>query len=423
MLWIRTSRGHRAYVAPELLNGCAPTPRSDVFSLGVTLYYVLMGVHPFSTIDSLPTNENVLLGKCVRPRELKPEIPRRLEAICLKAMSLDPDERYQTAGEMQSELENFLAGRVVRAGGISTRLVSGMLEVRSKPFTAAAVSVVLLLTFLIFGQWWVLSRQDGKLASGEIIQQQQDDAIDELQTTLAFFLEQLVKSPSDVGTGQKTTYSPAQIKMLFHHLGIFQQLPRSPESTKSVARSLVLLAGYAYEAQDRKLSRQCANQAIVWLDELSGSAGQLTVEEQNSYFECYLQLAKLHVHDRNYGEAMPYLAKAEQAGLEWGFDLRTVRLERAKILIQRKSYSRAAEQLLSLERDSIANDNRTSLSIIQLLNRLESCDAAVGMPIGTREVPGGGFTARATFTGDHREKIWKGARYSSWSRELLCAAP
>ena len=91
-------------------------PASDVYSLGATLYTILTGTEPFES-----TVIGVILGKVqtgdfVPPRERNPAVPRALNAICLKAMSLRPKDRYPFgAAALASDIEHWLADEPVTA--------------------------------------------------------------------------------------------------------------------------------------------------------------------------------------------------------------------------------------------------------------------------------------------------------------------
>ena len=106
--------GTPAFMSPEQAQGQleALGPSSDVFSLGATLYQLLTGVPPYSGEDLL---RRAQLARYERPRQVRSEIPRPLEAICLKAMAAAPRERYASAGELASEIERWLAGEPVTA--------------------------------------------------------------------------------------------------------------------------------------------------------------------------------------------------------------------------------------------------------------------------------------------------------------------
>lgn len=108
--------GTPSYMSPEQAAGRldALGPTSDIYSLGATLYQLITGKVPFRGKEDEVLG-NVQLGRFARPREVNPSAPRALEAICLKAMSRMPADRYQSAMEMADDLERFMADEPVKA--------------------------------------------------------------------------------------------------------------------------------------------------------------------------------------------------------------------------------------------------------------------------------------------------------------------
>lgn len=94
------------YAAPEQVLGGVVDPRTDLFAVGVTLYLLTTGRHPFQGKDSASTLRNILSDEPpVRPSVLKTSYSRTLEAVVMKALEKDRDRRWPSAEEMRLALE------------------------------------------------------------------------------------------------------------------------------------------------------------------------------------------------------------------------------------------------------------------------------------------------------------------------------
>ncbi len=118
--------GSPAYMAPESLRGVAGAvgPEADVFSLGVLLYELLTLTRPFRADNVARLLYIAATEEPEPPSQRAPdrEIPAEVEAVCLRALSKDPADRYADAGELMADLEGYLEG--VRPRQEADRLVA-----------------------------------------------------------------------------------------------------------------------------------------------------------------------------------------------------------------------------------------------------------------------------------------------------------
>ena len=135
--------GTLRFMAPERLDGRCDV-RSDVYSVGVTLYEMLTLRPAFAKTDRMALLEQVRTGAPPRPRRCDPHIPRDLETIVLKAMARDSAERYATANALAEDLRRFLADRPIWARR-SSAMERTWRWCRRNPAVASLTAFVLLL--------------------------------------------------------------------------------------------------------------------------------------------------------------------------------------------------------------------------------------------------------------------------------------
>jgi serine/threonine-protein kinase len=96
--------GTPAYLSPEQLTGRPADSRSDVYGLGAVLYEIVTGRKPFVGDTPAEVAGNALHSRPPRPSTINPNVPPSFEGILQKALARDPDNRYQTAGELRADL-------------------------------------------------------------------------------------------------------------------------------------------------------------------------------------------------------------------------------------------------------------------------------------------------------------------------------
>ena len=105
--WASNAFGTPDYMAPEQIQGKRGDERTDVYALGMIVYEMLAGALPFQGDNPLAVMNLHLTGTPVPPRRFRPEIPAGVEAVILKAIRRNPDERYRSAGAMKKDLDHY----------------------------------------------------------------------------------------------------------------------------------------------------------------------------------------------------------------------------------------------------------------------------------------------------------------------------
>jgi WD40 repeat protein len=152
--------GTPSYMAPEQAAGVPgnATIAADVYSLGAILYALITGRPPFNAKTPIETLRQVIDQEPVPPRAVNPKIDRDLEAICLKALDKKPKRRYPSASALAEDLEQWLAGKSIRARRIG-RPERVWKWAKRHPGVAALSGLVVLVAaagligmFVLYGQ-------------------------------------------------------------------------------------------------------------------------------------------------------------------------------------------------------------------------------------------------------------------------------
>jgi serine/threonine-protein kinase len=127
--------GTAQYLSPEQARGGEVDPRSDLYSLGIVLYELLTGKTPFDGETPVEIAMKHLSATPQPPSKLRPDIPPELDMVVLRALAKNPDDRYQSADEMEADLE-----RVARGARVSAATVDSATQVLRRPAAAAAAT-------------------------------------------------------------------------------------------------------------------------------------------------------------------------------------------------------------------------------------------------------------------------------------------
>jgi eukaryotic-like serine/threonine-protein kinase len=145
------------YMPPEQVRGGSDglTVAADIYSLGATLYEVLVGRPPFIGSDGEVVAQITGPEPPIPPRELAPDVHPYLEAVCLKCLEKSPARRYTTAGKLALDLRSVAAGQPPAIPPLSPwrRWVYRMRRqpARARKLLHAALALIALCTLLIYG--------------------------------------------------------------------------------------------------------------------------------------------------------------------------------------------------------------------------------------------------------------------------------
>jgi eukaryotic-like serine/threonine-protein kinase len=184
--------GTPAYMSPEQARGELDRlgPRSDVYSLGATLYCLLTGKPPFVADDIGSVLHAVELGQFPRPSQLDPALDTALEAICLKAMAAVPEDRYLTSRALADDLDRWMADEPVSAWGEPFSRRARRWARRNRTAMTAVAAALLAGVFGLLAVLVVQTHAKAELAAanGELsrsraaVQARYDLAVDAIKT-------------------------------------------------------------------------------------------------------------------------------------------------------------------------------------------------------------------------------------------------
>src|SRR5579864_4974972 len=234
--------GTPAYMSPEQASGRLDLlgPASDVYSLGATLYTLLTGKAPFSGRDDGAVLDKVRQGQFPRPGQVNVTTPAPLSAICVKAMSLKPLDRYGTALALAADVEHWLADEPVSAWREPWGAQLGRWARRHKPLVAGVAALLVTAVVALSLSTVVISRAQKQA------EQARRRAENNFQTALAAVYRMLTR------VGEKRLAEVPQMdevrqKLLEDALEFYQGFVKEGSTDPAVRREM----GRAYQRTGR----------------------------------------------------------------------------------------------------------------------------------------------------------------------------
>ena len=217
--------GTATYFSPEQAQGLSVDPRSDLYSLGVVLYEMVTGRPPFAGDTPLAIAYKHVQDQPPSPSTLMPTLPPGLEAIIMKLLQKNPDDRYASAEDLRMDLGRFLAGEQTvaeRDAALAAAALGGaaamattmqpattvgaavpaaepedeLEEEEGKPKTALFIGILVVLLLALGGLlfWFVNSSSGADVAVPSLIGLTVDEA--EKQLTDADLVPKVTTEPS-----------------------------------------------------------------------------------------------------------------------------------------------------------------------------------------------------------------------------------
>jgi serine/threonine protein kinase len=167
--------GTLRYMSPEQALGARVVidGRTDIYSLGVTLYELLTLRPALDSIDRRELLRQIAAEEPPRPRRIAPAIPRDLETIVLKAMAKEREDRYATARELAEDLKRFLENRPIRARPPSLLDRLTRWSRHHRPAVAAAFLILILAVVALGAGTLLVTREQRRVIRESLMQKQQ----------------------------------------------------------------------------------------------------------------------------------------------------------------------------------------------------------------------------------------------------------
>ena len=144
--------GTLAYMSPEQAEGRAVDHRSDVFSLGILLYEMATGRHPFKRNNDVSTLSAILTAAPPPVVGVNGALPPDLGAIIERCLARSPDQRYQSAAELRQDLAALQSREIGASGGVAR--TPGVLDLMRRP-QLAVPAVLLVIGLVMVAAWYV----------------------------------------------------------------------------------------------------------------------------------------------------------------------------------------------------------------------------------------------------------------------------
>ena len=220
--------GTAPYLSPEQARGETVDARSDVYAVGCVLYELLVGHPPFTGDNPVSVAYQHVREEARPASELNPNVPASVDAVIMKALAKNPENRYHSAADMREDLIRAARGQAVLAPAVMsaedrTQIIDADATAPIRPIATGsskrrpwlvALGVILALVAVTAASWGILQAMNeaAMVSVPGVIGQVEEDATTDITDAKLKVEVEYVKAtdPSDTNIGKVTAQDPAQ---------------------------------------------------------------------------------------------------------------------------------------------------------------------------------------------------------------------
>jgi serine/threonine protein kinase len=297
------------YMSPEQMTGTriCVDHRSDVYSLGITLYELLTRQPAFDGVDRFELLHQIAVIDPLHPRVIDPEIPGELSTIILKAIEKSADDRYSSAGELADDLQRFLDHQPIKAKPASVVLRATKWCRRHRAFVWACMVTMMLAIAILSVSVVLIAR------AYQAVAHQQKRA--ETNLRLARELIDETYSQELEAADNDLEMTPEQREILLRLVRFYEQLPREEWNDPTLRHDeckVRLRLGDIYRALGEFGKAVDAYSAsIATVQQLGGDGARLAIYQQ-TLVKAYDGVGQAYREMQQFGSAIAAHQKAAE---------------------------------------------------------------------------------------------------------------
>lgn len=305
--------GTPGYLAPEVLRTKSRgSVATDVYSMGATLYALLIGQAPHKAATPAQSMLLAMNGEPVAPRQINSILSVDINSITQKCLHPNPAKRYSSASAFKSDLQNLLAGKPVTARPVGSFEKVARWAGRNKVLATAIASSLLLLVGLIAGGLYSYFAIAGSLSEQQRLTAVSNSSLQGSVRAIRDFYGKVGNTRALADTPESVALRKELLNDGVVYLNEFlAQNKDNPDLQREVAETYMILADLHARLGSDENETQCAKSAEnIFASLLSQDSPP---DLRGSYCECLLFLGNRRMQNRKFDEADEYFKKAVAA--------------------------------------------------------------------------------------------------------------